>query len=59
MRRSESDTKSRSEWLSLLNEWIHSERDRKLLTRYMLDGITLEKVAEEFDISTIRAYQVV
>jgi len=25
----------------------------------MLDGITLEKAAEEFDISPVRAYQIV
>lgn len=35
----------------LINEWIFSERDRKLLKRRLLDGITYENLAEEFDLS--------
>jgi hypothetical protein len=46
--------KSRSEWISLIQEWIHDERDRKMLTRYLLDGIKLEPLAEEFDLSTVQ-----
>ena len=36
----------------LINEYIHSERDRKILKRRLLDGIHYEPLAEEFDLST-------
>lgn len=43
--------KPRSEWERLIDEWIFNERDRKILKRKLLDGITHEKIAEEFDMS--------
>ena len=43
--------KPRSEWERLIDEWIFSERDRQILKRRLLDGITHEKIAEEFDMS--------
>ena len=36
---------------SLIAEWIHSERDRRLLERRLVDGLTFERLAEEFDMS--------
>lgn len=42
---------SRSELNYLIEEWIFSERDRKILKRRLLDGITYERIAEEFDMS--------
>lgn len=35
----------------LIDEHIHSERDRKLLKRRLIDGITYERLAEEFELS--------
>ena len=35
----------------IIAEWIHSERDRQILERRLIDGITFEKLAEEFDLS--------
>lgn len=35
----------------LIAEYIHSERDRKILERRLIDGITFDKLAEEFDMS--------
>lgn len=35
----------------LIDEYIHSERDRKILKRRLIDGICYEPLAEEFDIS--------
>jgi hypothetical protein len=35
----------------LIDEHIHSERDRKILKRRMIDGICFEPLAEEFDLS--------
>lgn len=44
----------RSKWESLIDEYIFSERDRLIMKRKLLDGITHERVAEEFDMSTRR-----
>jgi DNA-directed RNA polymerase specialized sigma subunit len=41
----------RSGWEKLIDEWIFSERDRQILKRRLLDGITHERIAEEFDMS--------
>ena len=35
----------------VIAEYIHNERDRKILERRLIDGITFETLAEEFDIS--------
>lgn len=35
----------------LIDEHIHSERDRKLLKRRLIDGLTYERLAEEFELS--------
>lgn len=40
-----------SEIEKLIDEWIHSERDRKILKRRLIDGICYEPLAAEFDIS--------
>ena len=42
---------SRTEIENLIDEWIFSERDRKILKRRLLDGICYEPLAEEFDLS--------
>lgn len=34
-----------------IDEWIHSERDRKILKRRLIDGICYEPLAAEFDMS--------
>lgn len=35
----------------LIDEWIRSERDRQILKRRLLDGVTFDNLAEEFDLS--------
>lgn len=42
---------SNSEITKIINEYIHNERNRKLLLRRYVDGITLESLAEEFELS--------
>ena len=42
---------SNSEISEIIDEYIHSERDRALLKRRLIDGITQERLAEEFDLS--------
>lgn len=52
-------TKSRSEIEYIIDEWIFNERDRMILKRRLLDGITFEKLAEEFDLSTQQVKKIV
>lgn len=40
-----------SEIENVINEYIHSERDRSILKRRLIDGICFEPLAEEFDMS--------
>lgn len=35
----------------LIDEYIHSDRDRRILKRRFIDGICFEPLAEEFDMS--------
>ena len=48
-----------SETEKLINEWIFSERNRNILKRRMLDGITYERIAEEFDMSVSQIKRIV
>lgn len=44
----------RSDIERLMHEWLigpNAERDRKILARRLFDGITFERLAEEFDLS--------
>ena len=40
---------SRSQIEHIIDEWIFSERDRKIMKRRWLDGICYEPLAEEFE----------
>lgn len=44
---------------ALIMEHIHSARDRKLLYRRLVDGITFEKLAEEFCLSTVQVKRII
>ena len=43
----------------LILEHIHSQRDRKLLYRRLVDGITYERLGEEFDLSTVQVKRII
>ena len=43
----------------LIDQFIHSERDRAILKRKLLDDITFERLAEEFDLSVRRTKTIV
>lgn len=45
------DNISNTEIAHAIDEWIHSERDRKILKRRLIDGICYEPLADEFGIS--------
>ena len=44
---------------SLIDEHIHSERDRAILCRRLIDGICLEALAEEFQLSRRQVWSIV
>ena len=48
-----------SEIVESIQELIHSERDRAILKRRLVDGITYEKLAEEFDLSVAQIKRIV
>ena len=43
----------------LIAEYIHSERDRRILERRLIDGITFERLAEEFDMSVAQMKRII
>ena len=51
------NSKCREEWERLVYSWIHSEVDRKMFARWGLDGIAIEDIAEEFELSTNRCQE--
>lgn len=36
---------------NMIDEWIKSERDRKILKRRLIDGVCFEPLADEFQMS--------
>lgn len=54
---------SRSDLETAIDEWVilrrHSERNRQILKRYMLDGICFEPLAEEFGMSVRQIQNIV
>lgn len=43
----------------LIAEHIHSERDRRIMERRLVDGVTFEKLAEEFEMSDRQVRRIV
>lgn len=52
-------TYTNSEIRYLIDEHIHSERDRNMLKRRLIDGIAYEPLAEEFDMSVRQCKNIV
>ena len=53
---------SRAEVEAAIEEWIigkNAERNRKVVRRRLIDGITFERLAEEFDLSVRRVKTIV
>ena len=40
-----------SQIAAVIDEYIHKKRNRELLKRRYIDGVTFEELAEEFDLS--------
>ena len=43
----------------IIAEYIHSERDRKILERRLIDGITFERLAEENELSVSQVKRII
>lgn len=43
----------------LIDEHIHSERDRAILKRRLIDGVLYEPLAEEFGLSVVQIKNIV
>lgn len=50
---------SRTEWENLINEWIFSERDRNIIKRRLLDGLTYKELQDEFNLSIDRLKRII
>ena len=50
---------SRTELELIIDEWILNERNRAVVKRRLIDGVTFEKLAEEFDLSTQQVKNIV
>lgn len=48
-----------SQMIALIDEYIHNERNRKILKRRLIDGICYEPLAEEFDLSVRRVKSII
>lgn len=51
MRRNTIDDIPNSLLINAINEWVKSERNRTLLIRRFIDGLTFEELSEEFNLS--------
>lgn len=50
---------SRSEYEHIIDEYVFNEKARAIIKRRMLDGITYDKLSEEFDMSVRQIQNIV
>jgi hypothetical protein len=50
---------SNSQIEKIIDEYVHSKRDREILKRRYIDGILQEPLAEEFNISIRRVQNII
>lgn len=53
------DDLSRKEIEELIDQWIHNERNRKIMHRRLVDGVRFEQLAEEFELSVTQVKNIV
>ena len=49
---------SNTQLSEIIDEWIKNERDRGIMKRRLIDGVTIERLAEEFDLSVKQAHRI-
>lgn len=50
---------SNSQIREIIAEYVHSQRDREILCRRLIDGVTIERLAEEFDLSVSQTKRII
>lgn len=50
---------SNSRIIEVIKEYIHHSRDRKILMHKFVDGDTLEKIAEDFQLSVSQVKRII
>lgn len=50
---------SNSQIREIVAEYVHNEKHRQILCRRLIDGLTLERLAEEFDMSVSQVKRIV
>ena len=50
---------SNSRAREIIGEYIHDERNRNLMLRRMIDNVTIERLAEEFDLSVSQVKRII
>ena len=50
---------SNSEVCYLVDQWIRNERDRAILKDRLINGLTFERLAEKYDLSTVQVKSIV
>jgi DNA-directed RNA polymerase specialized sigma24 family protein len=58
-RRFDTQGMTRSEIINLVNLTIFSQRDRELILRRLIDGLRMEQLAEEFQLSVPQVKRIV
>lgn len=48
-----------SEVIEIISEYIHNERDRGIMIRRLTDQATIERIAEEYDMSTSQVKRII
>ena len=48
-----------SEMFNLIDEWIHSARDRRIMKDRLINGVSVEAIAEKYDVSVSQARRIV
>ena len=50
---------SNSRIREIIGEYIHDEKHRKMMARRMIDNVTIERLAEEFDLSVSQTKRII
>ena len=50
---------SNSRIREIIGEYIHDEKHRKLMCRRLIDNITIDRLAEEFDLSVSQVKRII
>lgn len=53
------DDYSNSKVIEVIDEWIHSERDRAIMKDRLVNGHTYESLAERYDISVRQVKRII